>query len=579
MVPVDNAGIAKVLDKFGQLLAVQGAIIFKIQAHEKAAQLIQALDRPLAEVYQEGGVKGLVALPGIGEGIAKKIAELIDTGKCAEYEKLKKSLPPGIEDLLEVPNLGPKTALLVAKELKVKSLADLEKVLTDGRFATLPRMGEKQAQRILKGLRFQASSAGRIPLSTAMAKVEGLLSHLRARSDVARAEFAGSLRRMRETVGDLDLLVIPKKADAAAAIIAAFTKLPGVTEVVAQGPTKASVRLDGGIEADLRVVEKESFGAALQYFTGSKAHNIRIRELAVKQGLSINEYGILKGKKRTGGAEEAEIYKAVGLPWIPPELREDGGEIELASKGKLPKLIEPSDLKGDLHMHSTWSDGTNSIAEMAAAARRLGYAYIALCDHSQSLKMAGGLSIADLRKKNKEIDALNRKGIGVRILKGSEVDILADGSLDYPDEVLEELDVVVVSIHTRFELPEAVNTMRAVKALAHPKTTVFAHPTGRLLGKRAGYPINIPEVIKAAKQYGKCLEINAQPQRLDLNDVQAKAARAAGVPILIDADAHRAEDLGYARKLGVGIARRAGLEAIDVLNTLPLEKLLKRIPR
>ncbi len=576
---MDNAGIARVLEKLSQLLQVQGAIVFKVQAIERAAQLIQALDQPLAQVYKDGGVKALTALPGIGQGIAAKIAELCDTGRCAEYEKIKKELPAGIEDLLEVPNLGPKTALLVAKELKVRSIADLEKVLTDGRFAKLPRMGEKQAERILKGLKFQTSSAGRIPLSTAMAKVEGMLGVLRARPDVARAEFAGSLRRMRETVGDLDLLVIPKKADASAAIITAFTKLPGVKEVVAHGPTKASVRLEGGIEADLRVVEKESFGAAWHYFTGSKAHNIRIREMAVKKGLSINEYGILKGKKRTGGADEAEIFRAVGLPWIPPELREDGGEIELAAKGKLPRLIEPGDLKGDLHMHSTWSDGTNSIAEMAAAAKKLGYAYIALCDHSQSLKMAGGLSIADLKKKNKEIAALNAKKPGIRILKGTEVDILADGSLDYPDDVLAELEVVVASIHTRFELSESENTKRAIKALSHPKVTVFAHPTGRLLGKRAGYPINIPEVIKAAKHHGKCLEINAQPQRLDLNDVQARAARAAGVPILIDADAHRAEDLGYARKLGVGIARRAGLEAGDVLNTLPLDKLQKRIAR
>lgn len=574
-----NPELAETLEKIGRLLEVTGAIVFKVQAHERAAQVLRGLDRPAADVFREGGKKALLALPGIGEGIAAKLEELLTKGRSTEYEKLKKSLPPGIEILLDVPGMGPKTAMLVATKLKVRDLDGLERAIKAGKVAALPRQGEKAAAKMLKGIELLRSGTGRIPLSSALPLARQIRDRIAALPGVARVESAGSLRRMRETIGDLDFLAIPKKAADAPAILEAFARMEEVKTVTAKGDTKCSVRLNQGVDADLRVVPAESFGAALHYFTGSKAHNIRVRELGVKKGLSINEYGILKGAKRTAAATEEAIFKAVGLPFIPPEIREDTGEIEAALKGKLPRLIEADDLKGDLHMHTTWSDGANSSAEMAAAAKTMGYAYIALCDHSRSLGVARGLSIESLRKKNKEIDALNRTLKGFRVLKGAEVDILADGTLDYPDEVLAELEVVVVSVHTVFGLSEAEQTRRVTRALANRHVTLLAHPTGRLIGKRPPYAINLDEVIKAARDHGKCLELNAQTQRLDLAEGPLRRARDAGVTIAINTDSHRDVQLALGRTYGVGIGRRGWLEPGNVLNTLPLAGLLKRLAR
>ncbi len=571
--------MAEALDRLARLLEVTGAIRFKTQAHERAAQVLRGLDRDAAAIFRAEGTKGLRTLPGIGEGIATKIGELVTTGRCTEYEKIRKSLPPGLETLLAVPGLGPKTAMLVATKLKVRNLAGLERAIASGKVAALPRLGEKAAAKILKGMELLRSGAGRVPLSTALPLARRILARLASLPGVARVEIAGSLRRMRETIGDLDFLAIPRKPADAPGILKAFAGFEEVRSVTAQGGTKCSVRLASGVDADLRVVPAESFGAALLYFSGSKNFNIRIRELGITKGMSLNEYGMLKGKKRSGGATEEEIFKAVGLPFIPPEIREDTGEVEAALQGRLPILIEAGDLRGDLHMHTTWSDGANTAAQMAAAAQALGYAYIALCDHSRSLRVAGGLSIEDLRKKNREIDALNRTLKGFRVLKGAEVDILADGTLDYPDEVLAELDVVVASIHTAFTLPEADQTRRAVRALANRHVTLLAHPTGRLIGKRAPYAINLAEVIRAAKDHGTCLELNAQAQRLDLAEGPLRQAREAGVTIAINTDSHRDTQLASGRDYGIGIARRGWLRAGDVLNTLPLDSLLKRLAR
>ena len=576
---VDNTGVADVLGRIAKLLDVKGEIRFKSQAFEKAARLIEHLDRPVKDLHAAGGVKALMSLPGVGEGIAKKIEEILASGTCKEYEQLKRSLPPGIEELLAIPHLGPKTAVMLAETLKVKSAADLEKALRAHKVRDLPRMSDKMEEKLLKGIAMWKGGRQRLGLGRALPLARAILDRLRRHPGVRDAAYAGSLRRMRETIGDLDILVTPRRPSDAPAIMQAFTEHDEVADVVAHGETKSSVRLESGVEADLRVVPPESFGAALHYFTGSKTHNILIRELGVKKGLRINEYGVFKGKKHVGGATEEEVFKAVGLPFIAPELREGAGEVEAAAAGRLPKLIEPGDLRGDLHMHTDWSDGKNTIEEMAEAGRALGYEYVALCDHSESLRVAGGLEVDRLHKKNKAIDAANRTLKGFRILKGAEVDILESGTLDYPDEVLAELDVVVVSVHSRFSLDEAAQTRRICRALANKHVTLLAHPTGRLINRRDPYAVNLAEVVKAAADHGKCLELNAQVDRLDLSDGGLKAAKAAGVTVAINTDAHDAAYLRPGREYGIGMARRGWLEAGDVLNALPLPKLLKRLAR
>jgi DNA polymerase (family 10) len=402
-------------------------------------------------------------------------------------------------------------------------------------------MGAKLEAKLLRGIAIVREGQARRPLGKALPLADDLLAAIRAFPGVARAETAGSLRRMRETVGDLDFLVAPRRPADAPSIMKAFAGLPDVTGITAQGDTKASVRLKQGLDADLRVIESTAFGAAWHYF------------------------------------KESEVFRALGLPLIPPELREDEGEIEAAAKGRLPRLVQAEDIRGDLHVHSTWSDGRATIGAMAEAARALGYEYLALCDHSQSLKVAGGLSVAELRKKHREIDALNRTFRGFRILKGAEVDILADGSLDYPDDILDELEIVVVSVHTLFGLDKAAQTKRVIAALRHPRVTLLAHPTGRMLGQRDPYPINLHEVIKAAAEHGKALELNAQPDRLDISGSALREAKAAGVMISIDSDAHDTKSLSYVPRFGAGVARRGWLESKDVLNALPLAKLLKKL--
>ncbi len=565
------------LERIARLLEVQGAISFKVRTYDRLAMIVADHERPLADLFAEGGRKALLALPGIGESTATKIEELLTTGRCGRYEELKASLPKGIEELLAVPGMGPKTALLVATKLNVHSLDDFERALDEHRLAALPRMGDKLQAKLLHGIAIARQGQDRRPLGEALGIAEVLLASLRALPQVARAEAAGSLRRMRDTVGDLDLLVTPRRLKDAAVIMQAFVGFPDVREIVARGETKASVRLRQGLDADLRVIAPKAFGAAWHYFTGSKAHNIAIRELGVRRGLKINEYGVFRGTKRIGGKEESEVFKAVGLPVIPPEIRENEGEIEAATKGKLPRLVQATDIKGDLHVHSTWSDGRATIEAMVVAARALGYEYLAFCDHSQSLKIAGGLSVEELRQKHREINTINRSIRGFRILKGAEVDILADGSLDYPDGVLAGFDIVVASVHSRFNLDQAAQTKRVTTALRNPHVTILGHPTGRLLGQRDAHPIDLTEIIKVAREEGKALELNAQPDRLDLSEHPLREARAAGVMIAIDSDAHDAASLSFVPRFGAGAARRGWVGPNQVLNALPLAELMKRL--
>jgi DNA polymerase (family 10) len=560
-----------------ELLSVKGEIRFKIQAYQKAARAVAENPRPLAEIHAEGGPKALMTIPGIGEGLARKISELLATGRCAAYEALKASLPAGISELLGVPHLGPRTALTLSRVLGISSVDELEKALKAGRLRGLPRMGEKLEGKLLRGIALWRQGRERMPLGVALPRARALVAALRSLPGTKRAEYAGSLRRMCETVGDLDFMVSPKSSGDAPGILKAFVSLPGIAEVVASGATKASIRFKDGFEADLRVVEDGSFGAALHYFTGSKTHNIRIRELGVRKGLKISEYGIFKGMKRTGGGREEDVFRAVGLPFVPPELREGAGELEAAAADRLPRLVTEENLRGDLHVHSRYSDGENGLEDLARTARKMGYAYLAVSDHSPSLKIARGLPVTELRRKNREIDRINGKIPGFRLLKAAEVDILGDGTLDYPDDVLSELDVVIVSVHTRFNLDSAAQTRRITRALAHPRAMILGHPTGRLFGQREPYPVDLAAVLRAARDHGKAVELNGSPDRLDLSSAHLRQAKDLGVPVAVNSDAHTLEQLIGYRELGIGTARRGWLEADDVLNTLPLGRLLKKL--
>jgi len=577
---MQNADISAMLDRIAELLEIKGEIRFKIQAYQKAARAVENHEKPLADIHAEGGLKGLQEIPGIGEGIAKKIEEYIGWGRIKYYEELKAGLPRGVDELIQVPHLGPKTAILLSSKLKIDGVESLEKAIAAHRVAALPRMGEKTEEKLLKGIAIWREGQARILLGEALPLAQSVVERLGKLAVVSRIQFAGSLRRMKETVGDLDFLASPRKASDTPAVMKAFMELDGVESVTEHGETKAQVRIHAGrrmVDADLRVVAPESFGAALHYFTGSKTHNIHIRELGIKKGLKVNEYGIFRGKKSIGGAEEADVFKALGLPFITPELRENAGEIEAAQAGRLPALLEAKHIRGDLHTHSNWSDGEGTIQEMAEAARDLGYEYLGLCDHSQAVRIANGLTPERLRSRNKAIDKLNAKYRGFRILKGAEVDIMKDGTLDFDDDLLAELDVVVASVHSYFSLPEGEQTRRLVAAIGNHHVHIIGHPTGRMLAQREAYPVNMTEVIRASAGEGKALELNAQPWRLDLPDVFLRQAADAGVMVSIDSDSHDRSQLALVRHAGVGLARRGWLGPEKILNALSLPALLKKL--
>ena len=569
-----NQEIAQILVHISEILDIQGENSFKIRAYIKAAQTVEGLTYQLSSLEDKDKIKGL---PGIGEGIAKKIKELLETGKLKYYEDLKKSEYAPLTEFLRIPGMGPKHAKLVYDQLGVKTTTQLKKAAEKGRLRELPGLGEKVEQNIIQGIQQVQKYKERMPLAFIYPRAQDILEELKKVKEIKQMTLAGSLRRMRETIADADILVASKKSKP---VMDAFVNLPQTAKVVAKGNTKSSIVTKDGFQVDLRVVKPESFGAAQHYFTGSKAHNIRIRSLGVDKGLKINEYGVFHKEKSIAGKKEEEIFKSVGLPFISPELREDQGEIEAALENRLPHLIELKNLKGDLHVHSNWTDGNNSIEEMVKTAQKKGYQYIAICDHSPTVGITNGLTPERLSQQMDQIDKLNKRiaqkkgGKNFRILKGIEVDIKSNGQLDLEDDILKELDIVVVAVHTKFGQPKEEMTRRIVKAVENPHVDIIAHPTGRLIGKREPYQVDMDKLMDACKACGKALELNAYPERLDLSDLNCRKAKEKGVKIAISTDAHRDKHLDWIG-FGIATAKRGWIELEDVINTLSLSRLLK----
>jgi len=565
--PVHNADIASMFNEIADLLDILGENPFRIRAYRNAARTCQELGRELRDMVEKQ--EDLKTLSGIGDDLAAKIKEMVETGTCRTLEKLRKELPAAITDLLRIPGLGPKRVKTLWKELKIESLDQLKEAARQGKVRTLTGFGEKIEQQILNAIKVRAETGQRFLMAVVAPYAETLVGYLKNVAGVRRVEIAGSFRRWKETVGDVDILAV---AEAGSPIIDRFVAYDEAVNVLAKGDTKSSIKLRSGLQVDLRVVDDASFGAAMNYFTGSKAHNIAIRKLGQQAGLKINEYGVFKGDKRIAGKTEEKVYKSVGLPLIPPELREDTGEIEAAREGRLPKLVEPDDIRGDLHAHTIASDGQQTILEMAQAAAERGYEYLAITEHSRRLAMTNGLDARRLRKQMAEIDKINGKLKGLTVLKGIEVDILEDGSLDLDDDVLGELDFVIGSVHSLFKLPREKQTERILRAMDRPHFTILGHPTGRMLLSREPYDVDIERVIQHARERGRFLELNAHPMRLDLDDAHCRMAKEAGVLVSIDTDAHSTVELANMR-YGIGQARRGWLEKKDVLNTRSLKQL------
>ncbi len=563
-----NKELADLFNKMADILEFKGENPFKISAYRKASRILGDLTQDIEEIAKKGELK---KIPGIGEGMAQKVEEYLKTGKIAKFEEIRRGVSDELIAMMEIPGMGPKTLSLIHKERGIRNLSELEKALENGSLIDLPGMGEKKAENIKKGIELLKQSKGRMNLGMAFPVAKRIVETLRERTGSQKIEWAGSLRRMKENIGDIDILATGPKHEK---IIETFTHLPEVKQILASGETKASVIVEGGLQIDLRVVDEDSYGAALQYFTGSKAHNIRLRGIAKGKGIKINEYGVFKGDRKIGGREEEDVYKALGMVWIEPELREDRGEIEASQKRSLPILVKESEIRGDLHVHSKWSDGTSSIEEIAQAAQKRGYQYIAVCDHSKSLKITHGLDESRLIKQIEEIERINEKMKGFRILKGIEVDILGDGRLDLSDQILKRLDWVIAAIHSGFKQDREKMTRRIIKALENPFVHALAHPSGRLLGAREAYEVDIEEIMKVAKRFGKALEINAYFERLDLDDLHCRKAKEMGIPLAIGTDAHHLDQM-WMMSLGVAVARRGWLESRDLLNTLPLNELLK----
>jgi len=544
---------------------------FKPRAYEKVAYSLEALEEPVGEIYRRGGVKALRAIPGVGQAIAEKIEEVIRTGRLRYYEELKKEVPVDVRGLTAIEGIGPKSVKLLYEKLAIKTAADLEKAARAGKIRGLPHFGEKMEQKILKGIEFLKQGSGRFPLGSALPLIGEIEQRLRELPEVEEVVVAGSTRRWKETIGDADILAISRKPEK---VMEFFVSMSEVMHVQGQGKTKSTVKLKNGMDVDLRVVPRESFGAALNYFTGSKDHNVALRKIAQEKGLKLNEYGLFRGNKRIAGKTEEEIYKALGLAFIPPELRENQGEIEAAQKGELPNLVGYRDLRGDLQTQTTWTDGANSIAEMAGEAKRLGLEYIAITDHTKGLAMTGGSDEKKLLKQMAEIDKINRSLKGITILKGAEVNINKDGTLDIKDEVLARLDVVGIAVHSHFNLPKREMTERIVRAMRNPHADILFHPTGRVIQKREPYDVDMDALIKTAKETGTVLEIDAYPDRLDLKDGHIRKAVEAGVKLAIDSDAHSVNHIRFL-EFGVAQARRGWAEKKDVINTRPLKEFLR----
>ncbi len=572
--PIHNHDISEIFEKVADLLEIEGANPFRVRAYRNAARVVGSLSQNLVDLVARDA--DLTGLPGVGQDLAGKIVEIVKTGDLGLLKELEARTPPALALLMNVAGLGPKRVHILHEQLGVTSVEDLQAAAQAGKIKELKGFGPKIEQAVLEGLAHLAATGKRFKLVTVEPVAESLVRHLKSVPGVEEAIVAGSYRRRKETVGDLDVLVTCQDA---LPVMEAFTSYEDVSKVMAKGDTKSMVALRNGLQVDLRVVPQESYGAALNYFTGSKAHNIAIRQLGVQRGLKVNEYGVFRGERRIGGKTEAEVYAAVDLPYIEPELREDWGEIEAAQQGRLPKLITLADIRGDLHAHTKATDGRNTLEEMAQAAQARGYAYLAITNHSKRVSMAHGHDAKNLAAEMAEIDRLNARLQGIAILKAIEMDILEDGALDLPDEILKELDLTVCAVHYHFNLSREEQTERILRAMDNPYFNILAHPSGRLIHRREPYDVDMERIIRAAKERGCCMELDAQPDRLDLIDIHCKLAKDLGVKVSIATDAHSTADLGFMR-LGIGQARRGWLEAADVLNTRPwpeLKQLLKRI--
>lgn len=578
-----NTEIAQILYEIGEYLEMQD-IAFKPKAYQKVGGAIEELREDVEEIYKKGGLKSLEEIPGVGVSIAEKIEELIKTGRVKYYDELKKKTPVELGELSAVEGLGPKHIKKLYQKLGIKNLKDLEKAAKVGKISKLEGFGKKSEQNILKSIEFLKRSSGRFILGFAMPTIREIEQRLKNIKEAKKVVIAGSTRRRKETIGDIDILVVSDKPKQ---VMDFFVNMPEVINIYAHGETKSAIKIKNGMNIDLRVVPETSYGAALNYFTGSKDHNVALREIAIKKGYKLNEYGLYKNEKRKAkseklvqfaGATEEEIYKTLGLDYIEPEMRENLGEIELAKAGHLPKLIGYGDLKGDLQVQSNWTDGVHSIEEMAMAAIENGLEYIAITDHTKRLAMTGGLDEKKIVKQWKEIDYINQKlkskNHKLKILKGTECDILKDGTLDLPDNILTKLDVVGVSVHSNFHLSRKEQTERIKKAITNPNADILFHPTGRVIQKREAYEIDIDEIIATAKKTGTILEIDAYPSRLDLNDEYIRKCVKAGVKMSVDSDAHSAAHFSYL-EFGIAQARRGWAASNNIINAWPLEKMLK----
>jgi len=576
-----NKELAKIFYEIAQFLAIE-EVAFKPAAYEKAAFSLETLEEDVREIYQQGGGKAIEKIPGIGKSIAEKIIEYLETGRIKYYEEYKKKYPFDLEELTAVEGIGPKIARDLYKYLKIRNLADLERAAREGKIRNLPHFGEQSEKNILEGIRFLKRSKGRFLLGEILPRVREIEQELSRLKEIKKLSVCGSVRRMKETIGDVDFLAVTKEPKK---VMDFFCSLPEVIKIWGKGATKSSVRFKEGFDVDLRLVSEEAFGAALQYFTGSKEHNIKLRRIALEKGFKLNEYGLFRGSRRLGGKTEEEIYHFLGMSCPAPELREDRGEVEAARRSflrqspGLPCLIELKDIKGDLHCHSDWDGGEDSLEELAEEAIKRGYQYLGIADHTKFLKIENGLDEKRLLEEHKAIEAINQKyekaAVNFRLLHGCEANILNDGSLDIKEEkVLEKLDYVIAGIHSNFKISREEMTARMIRAMKNPFVKIISHPTGRLLKKRDEYQIDIDKILRAAKETKTALEINSFPQRLDLNDFNVKKAVEEGVRLFINTDAHRRSQLGF-MEYGVSVARRGWAEKKDILNSRPFKDLLK----
>lgn len=566
-----NQELAKIFRHMAIYLEMGGEIFFKVRAYENAANSLESAE-DVEEIYKTGGLKALEQMPGIGMGIAEKIEEYLKTGKIDYYERLRKKIPVDIDSLSAVEGIGPKKMLVLYRKLKIKNLEDLQRAAKVGKISRLEGFGQKSEENILKGVEFARKSQERQLLGTVLPVALEIESRLQALPYVKKAVMAGSIRRRKETIGDADILAVSEKPGQ---VMDFFVSMPEVARVYGKGSTKSMIKLKNGLDVDLRVVPEKSFGAALNYFTGSKDHNVALRTIAIKKGMKLNEYGLFKGAKFIAGRDEQELYKAFGLQYIEPEMRENSGEIEAARK-RLPELIAYNDLKGDLQVQTNWTDGSASIEEMAMAAKKAGLLYILVTDHTKALAMTGGLDEEKLAKQGREIDKIKERLDGITILKGAEVNIMKDGSLDISNKALAQLDIVGAAVHSLFKMPKAEMTERIVGAMSNEHVDILFHPTGRQIGKRPPYELDIQKVIDAAKETGTVLEIDAYPERLDLKDEHIRMAVRAGVKLCIDSDAHNLNHFSFLH-FGIAQARRGWAEKKDIINAWPLEKMMKMV--